>query len=163
MEISYLADHQGIIPVISRWFYQEWSYLHPGKTENDFNQVLSERTNRHKIPLALVAFEGNELIGTVCLKINDLETRLDLSPWLAGLYVSQPWRGNGVGTALVKAIERKTFELGEEKLYLFTPESEDFYAGLGWKVLERQNYHNAPVTIMQKEIIYQQPRRYFMS
>lgn len=92
MNIAYLADHKEVIPVLAQWFYKEWAYLHPGKTLADVEQFIGERINTNKIPLALVVFDNQELIGTVCLKVHDMDTHLDLSPWLAGLYVSAPIR-----------------------------------------------------------------------
>lgn len=153
MDIAYLADHKEVIPILARWFYQEWTYLHPDRTLQDVERLIGERTNTTKIPLSLVAFEGGELLGMVCLKVHDMDTRLDLTPWLAGLYVTAPWRRKGIGTALVSAIEKKSQELQIEKLYLYTPESEGFYSRLGWHVNERVKYHGYPVTIMEKKIV----------
>src|SRR5512146_707600 len=115
MNIAYLADHKEVIPLLAQWFYKEWAYLNPGKTLADVEQLIGERTSTDRIPIALVAFDNQELLGTVCLKVHDMDTRLDLSPWLAGLYVAAPRRQQGIGTALVAAIENKAIELGIEK------------------------------------------------
>lgn len=154
MDIAYLADHKDVIPTLARWFYAEWAYLHPGRTHEDVERLIAERTNKTQIPVALVAVEGNEVLGTVCLKAHDMETRLELTPWLAGLYVARPWRGRGIGAALVKAIEKKANELTVEKLYLYTPASQGFYSRLGWQVKEKTEYHGYPVTVMEKEIVF---------
>ncbi|WP_333873998.1 GNAT family N-acetyltransferase [Methylobacter sp.] len=89
----------------------------------------------------------------MCLKVHDMDTRLDLAPWLAGLYVVTPSRRKGVGTALVSAIEKKSHELQIEKLYLYTPESEGFYSRLGRCVNEKTECHGYSVTIMEKKIV----------
>lgn len=153
MNIEYLADHKEVIPALAQWFYEEWSYLHPDRTLADVMQLMSERAHTNRIPIALVAFEGQELLGTVCLKVHDMDARLDLTPWLAGLYVSAPRRRQGIGAALVSAIEKTAHDLDVGKLYLYTPESELFYSRLGWHVRERAEYHGYPVTLMQKEIV----------
>lgn len=139
--------------MLAQWFYKEWAYLHLGKTLADVEQLIGERVNTNKIPLALVAFDHQELIGTVCLKVQDMDTHPDLSPWLAGLYVSAQRRRQGIGAALVSAIEKEANKLGVERLYLHTPESENFYVKLGWQVKERLRYHGYPVSLMQKKII----------
>ncbi|WP_367025857.1 GNAT family N-acetyltransferase [Methylococcus sp. ANG] len=153
MNIEYLADHKELIPTLARWFYEEWAYLHPERTYADVEHLITERAQTNKIPVALVAFEGNELLGTVCLKVHDMDTRLDLTPWLAGLYIAAPRRKQGIGATLVSAIEKKAHELGVKTLYLYTPESETFYARHGWHVKERTEYHGCPVTIMEKQIV----------
>jgi len=81
-----------------------------------------------------------------------MDTRLDLSPWLAGLYVAGPWRGRGIGTALVKAVEQKAIGLGIRKLYLYTPSAEVFYLRMAWLTREATDYLGAKVTIMEKEM-----------
>ncbi len=91
--------------------------------------------------------------GQCVSKVHDMDTRLNLTPWLAGLYVSAPRRRQGIGAALVSAIEKTAHDLGVEKLYLYTPESENFYLRLGWHVKERTEYHGYPVALMQKEIV----------
>jgi len=152
VKISYLADHPDVIPILSEWFYREWAYLHPDRSKDDFYRLISERTNKSKIPLTLVVFEGEELIGTACLKISDMDTKPELSPWLSGLYVKESWRRRGVGAVLVKEIESTAIELGIAHLYLYTPESKKFYSELGWHEMENEDYHNVPVTIMEKQL-----------
>lgn len=86
----------------------------------------------------------------VALKICDLESRADLTPWLASLYVDKKHRNQGIGTQLVHAIEQEAVKLGVKKLFLFTPGTESFYARLGWVVKERTELHGHPATIMEK-------------
>ena len=152
MKIACLADHQEVIPILAGWFHREWSYLYPQRTRQDVARSISERIKRTTIPLALLAFEGDELLGTVCLKTRDMDNRPELTPWLAGLYVKDVWRRRGVGSALVRAIETCAREIGVERLYLYTPEAERFYTGLGWCIKERTSYHHVPVSIMQKPL-----------
>lgn len=154
MNIAYLAHHKDEIPKLAQWFFHEWGYLYPERTVEDVERLIGERLNTASIPLALVAFEGNDLVGTICLKAHDMDSHPKLTPWLAGLYVAEPWRRNGIGSELVSAIEQQANNLGVQKLYLYTPESELFYSNLGWQVREREEYHGYPVTIMEKKIIY---------
>ncbi len=138
---------------MAKWFYQEWSHLYPGRKVIDIEQAIGGR-GKKKILVTFIALEGEELLGTVSLKIHDMETRLDLTPWLAGLYVVESRRKQGIGTTLVKVIERKAKELSVRKLYLYTLNSEGFYARLGWFGKERAEYHGYSVTIMEKKIVF---------
>jgi GNAT superfamily N-acetyltransferase len=156
VRIELLTNHRDAIPTLAQWFYEEWSHFRPGWTVRDFENSLAGFANTDKIPLALVALEEEELIGAVCLDPHDMETRMDLSPWLAGLYVKQAWRNHGVGTSLVHAIEGKAAELGVPGLYLYTADSERFYARLGWTLREPIIYHGRTVSIMQKTLSAQE-------
>jgi GNAT superfamily N-acetyltransferase len=153
MEIHNLSTHREVIPVIAKWFYQEWPYLYPNRTLSDIEQAIEGKKIKNKILTTLVAFEGEILLGTVSLKIHDMNIRLDLTPWLAGLYVEEHWRRQGIGTALVNAIEQKAKAISIRRLYLYTLKSEGFYIRLGWRVKERTEYHGFQVPIMEKEII----------
>jgi predicted N-acetyltransferase YhbS len=155
MDIQYLGDHQEVVPILVVWIYNEWSYLYPGATLQDFTGFFLERTNKKSLPLTLVAIEAGEPVGTASLKAFDMETRNDLTPWLTSLHVAEPWRRRGIGSNLVKAIEQKAVELGIRKLFLFTPDSDLvalFYSRLGWTVKERTIYHAYPVIILEKDL-----------
>jgi len=114
---------------------------------------MLERSNKYKIPLILIASEEGKPIGMGALKLSDLESRPNLSPWLAGLYVHQGHKNRGVGTRLVRAIEQKAAQLKVNKLYLFTPETEKFFLLLDWAIKERTEWQGRSVTVMDKVII----------
>lgn len=152
MEIKYLKDYKEWIPTIAKWFYDEWGHLYP---ELDIDKIilrLHKRTNVDIIPLALVALENRAVIGTASLKKFDMDTRMQYSPWLASVYVSEKWRGKGIGTSLVRVIEDKAKEIGVKILYLYTPDAQNFYAKLGWRELESTEYRGQDVTIMIKNL-----------
>jgi N-acetylglutamate synthase-like GNAT family acetyltransferase len=153
VEIEYLADNKEVIPTLARWSYDEWLYLHPERTLSDVERIMLERSNKDKIPLILIACEEGKPIGMVALKIRDLESRPNIGPWLAGLYVEKGHRNKGVGTSLVRAIEQKAAQLKEKKLYLFTPDTEKFFLMLDWAVQERTEWKGRSVTVMEKEIV----------
>lgn len=154
MEIDYLAHHPEAVRQIADWFFEEWSYLYPGRTLRDFEDLIRRRARMDKLPLALVAIESGTVIGTISLKIQDMDNRTELEPWLAGLYVSWEWRSKGVGTRLVEAVEKMACEMGIRKLFLYTPKSENFYLKLGWRVRERTSYRGAAVVLMEKDIVH---------
>nr|NIR01223.1 GNAT family N-acetyltransferase [Gemmatimonadales bacterium] len=127
-----------------------WAQFRPGWTVQDFGDSIAARANTDSVPLTLVALEGQELIGTICLDTHDMAILQDLTPWLAGLYVREDRRNQGLGTRLVHAAEAKAAELGIHRLYLYTPDAERFYARLGWSLREKVVYHGCKVAIMEK-------------
>ena len=79
-----------------------------------------------------------------------MDTRPDLSPWLAGLFVPPEFRRRRVGTALVEHAVRATAQMGVPTLYLYTADAQAFYAGLGWTRIADQYYEGLEVVIMTR-------------
>jgi GNAT superfamily N-acetyltransferase len=90
--------------------------------------------------------------GETELFVHDMQTRRDLSPWLAAVYVTPERRGAGVGSQLVGAAEEIARQLGVGRLHLFTPDRERFYTRLGWRTQEHSFYDDHPVVIMTKSL-----------
>ncbi len=122
----------------------------PELTVENLTDIFREHLNRDCIPLTLIALFDGQPAGTASIYVHDMDTRPDLSPWLAAVYVAPSYRKRGIGSALVKAVEGAAHKLRIGRLYLFTPDQERFYARLGWSVLERVEYWNQTVVIMEK-------------
>lgn len=153
MRIEFLKHFSEFIPLIAKWFYQEWGHYHPELSLQDIEERLYQRINTNKIPLALVAVENEEVVGTVSLKKYDMDTRKQYSPWLSSMYVREDKRKQGIGKQLVQALENKAKELGVKILYLYTPDAEDFYHKYGWQTFEHVKYRSAQVSVMKKKLI----------
>lgn len=152
MQIEPLTKHTSWIPEIARWFYAEWKPLYGNKTIHEVENSIRERLNEDRIPCALVAIEGQAVVGTISLKESDMDIRKELSPWMAGLYVVSSRRGRGIGAQLAMALEQKARELGVCHLYLYTPRSEIFYGYMGWSIREKIIYMGSEVSVMEKEL-----------
>ena len=157
MRIEYLADHPSLIPTLARWHQDQWSYLSPGRTMEQRVATLQAHLRPAQIPTSFVALSGDTLLGGAGLIAHDMDTRMDLSPWLACVYVTPEHRRRGIGTALVQRVVHEARALDVDTLYLFTPDKEEFYARLGWSVIERTRYHGCQVVVMALQGILQQP------
>jgi len=153
MRIEYLADNVALIPIIAHWHHEEWGYFNPGDSVEKRIANLQTHLGRKQIPTTFVSLSGGILLGSVSLIIHDMDTRIDLSPWLANVYVTPEHRSRGIGTALVQRVIEEAVELSVETLYLFTPDREGFYASLGWSVVERTEYRGQQVVIMALHIM----------
>jgi N-acetylglutamate synthase-like GNAT family acetyltransferase len=155
MKMDFLIDHMDSIPLISQWYYEEWqsSYAASGMSRGDVEEAITERKNTDRLPLALVGLEAGRVIATGCLKVLDMDTRKELSPWLAGIYVVRDQRRKGYGSLIVKALENIAKDLCIPKLYLYTPQSASFYERLGWAEYETARYKGQLVTIMKRELL----------
>ena len=148
MTIEYLADHPEAIPILAEWQHAEWGYVRPGDTAEKRAVRLQGWSNRDRIPLTVVALEGNDVLGSASLIEHDMETRMELTPWLAGVFVGEPYRRRGIGAQLVRRIMDETRKLKAPLLYLYTVHSEKFYAALDWKLMERTTYREHEIVIM---------------
>lgn len=152
MQIASIADHLDLVPVIAEWHFAEWGYLDPDGTLASWTEGLGQRTRREQIPTTYVALEGDELLGSVTLVEQDMLTRPDLSPWVAGVYVAAAHRQRGIGSALVRHAVRQAAQMGVKRLYLYTHPARAFYLKLGWQLLEEAVYEGRPVAIMVMEM-----------
>lgn len=153
MRIEYLADHPEHIPALAAWFHEQWSwFLPPESSAETIAAKFLTHLNRDAPPIALIALDGVELLGTASLRVHDMDILTELSPWLGGVYVARNHRQKGVGRRLVRAVEQKALELGHRSIYLFTVDQAPMYARLGWKALKQLEYHGHPVVVMHKPI-----------
>jgi GNAT superfamily N-acetyltransferase len=76
----------------------------------------------------------------------------ELRPWLSGVYVAPERRSEGLGSALVKAVEEAASSLGHPRLYLYTAPvtAVRFYEPMGWEQVLSPIYEGNPVVVMQK-------------
>jgi len=137
------------IPTLAQWHHDEWSYLNPGASVENRIEKMRSYLGENVIPTMLIAVEGDELLGSAALIARDMDTKPELSPWLANVYVGSDKRGLGIGAQLVLAIMELAKQNRFSRIYLFTPDQENFYAKLGWKFFSQEDYRNSPVTIMQ--------------
>ena len=149
--IAHLAEHTAVIPILALWAQKEWGYLLSRATFETLVLDFEQRTTVQTIPETFVAIENDRPVGMSSIVQNDMLTRQELSPWLAGVYVAPAFRNRGIGSKLVQSTMQEAQNLGLEKLYLFTPDKRNFYARLGWNAIERTTYRGESVTIMVYE------------
>jgi GNAT superfamily N-acetyltransferase len=157
MHIEYLANRPEFIPTLARWHYLEWAYLRPGDSVEARIARLQGWSGRGEVPLTFVAVSDGELLGSASLVEHDMDSRLELTPWLAGVFVAPQYRRKGIGAALVRRIMDEATSLHVSRLYLYTMDSTAFYANLGWALLEHTAYRGKEVSIMSYSIITTKP------
>ena len=140
MTIDYLADRREFVPTLAEWLHREWGHLRAGSTVADRIGWIERSSGHGEIPTAFVAAAGDQVLGCAMLIEQDMSTRPELSPWLAGVYVSREHRRRGIGAALIERVVGEARSLGEQRLYLYTPGPGTLYSRLGWSVVERTVY-----------------------
>ncbi|WFC41270.1 GNAT family N-acetyltransferase [Pseudoxanthomonas sp. SE1] len=149
MRIEWIGRHPGCIELLARWHHQEWGALYDDWTLDAATAELRDHATRTSLPTTLLLMEGDDLLGSVSLLIEDAPALQDRgSPWLGSLFVLPDARGQGGGRILVEAAVAHAAHQGVALLRLFTLWHEEFYASLGWQVEERTSLHGTPVVIM---------------
>ena len=152
MTIDHLAEHVDVIPTLALWILKKWGHLHPGWTLDKLIQSFNEKTHYRQIPETFVAMEDDIPVGTASIVHHDMSIRMELSPWLAAVYVSAESRNKGIGSQLTQTVMEEAKIRGIKKFYLFTPDKMNFYRRLGWQILEETEYLGEHVTIMYYEL-----------
>ncbi len=153
--IDYLANHSRFVPVLTDHMYDHWRSLLKalGKSRGDFALSMQDRCRIGSLPLALVAFEDDHVLGTIALKPQDLDIRPNLAPWLGGLFVLPAYRRRGVASLLIDRMVAEARKLSLHCLYLWTPSAENLYFRHRWKLLERVAYHGYNISIMRRMLL----------
>ncbi|NLE45346.1 MAG: GNAT family N-acetyltransferase, partial [Chloroflexi bacterium] len=136
-------------PTLAQWHQPQWAHLGPGRTIEDWVATFQKHLLRRSVPSTFVALAGGVLLGSAAIIAYDLESRRDLSPWLACVLVAPEHRGKGIGTALVKRTVIEARDLGFPRLYLYTVDREGFYARMGWSVVERTTHLEYDIVVME--------------
>lgn len=152
MNIQDLKENPTYLPLLAKWHYEQWSYLYPDETLGDRIEKMGDYLNNDFIPSTFVAIDDG-LLGSAAIIECDMETRKELTPWLASVYVSADHRNKGVGSRLVRHVMQQAKHYNIETLYLFTPDQEHFYSRLGWQIQENTVYSGHKVTIMRVQLI----------
>jgi predicted N-acetyltransferase YhbS len=149
MEIVTLRERTEHIPTLAAWHYEQWAYLHDHDSVERRIANLQEELQCNGIPRTFVAVSGQVPIGSASLIPYDMDTRMELTPWLASVYVVPEQRKQGIGSALVRRVVQEAAMLGYQTIYLYTPDRAKFYESLGWSSLEKMKYHETMMEIMK--------------
>ena len=147
--LSSLAQYPTYLDQISVWFFEEWGDGVEGRTVGQFSEVIIERMNIDKLPVAFVALVSEELIGTASLISNEICSLPRYKHWLASVFVAPEHRRQGWGTKIVRAAVQFAPDYGIDKLFLYTRSHTDFYQQLGWEYVETVQFRKRDAMILR--------------
>jgi GNAT superfamily N-acetyltransferase len=134
--ISDLRQRPEFFDVVADRIWRAW-WKEIGTPLDYITDRLQENLNAEPIPIALVAHNGAEFLGTASVIASDLEERPQFTPWVAAVWVEPHARSRGVGGALVERAARDCFARGSARAYLCArPALTGFYERLGWIPVE---------------------------
>jgi predicted N-acetyltransferase YhbS len=152
LHIRRLAADDPACDLVARWRHEAFFA--------DMGESLDDSLNAQRRWLAQLSDYETALLAEIagkpagcCLFVRaEIDAKHELTPWLASLYVAPEFRKQGVGAALVRAIETHARDVGCSVLHLYTVNSEPFYARLGWITQERFDWHGEPMILMTRAL-----------
>lgn len=155
MDLVLLADRPQAIPILAKWYFEEWGHEVNENTVGKEISKLEQFLHRDKLPLSVVAMEGDELVGAAQLKFREMSIYPDKEHWLGAVYVASSHRGKGIAAAIIQ----KTLSLAKQhripELFLQTEHLDGgLYKRLGWEPIEQITYDGIEVLVMKKSLSY---------
>ena len=129
ISVAHLFEQPWHLQAVAELIHEEFWVTVAGASVESMAQRLGQ-ANSSQVPLCLVALVQGQPVGTVNLVDNDDEHHPEWHPWLAGMVVDRAWRGQGVGSALVRKLLNEARRLGIERVY-FGTDGPRFYERLG--------------------------------
>ena len=153
IKICFLAEVPEVVPKLVELFQEEWEAYYgpegPGIAESD----LWECCQINSIPLTLIAIDDNgEVVGAGTLRAESIGSAPDQGPWITALVVEKSRRGNGVGTALISALEMEARRFRCQFIYTSTHTAGAILLSRGWQAIEKTNSYQGVVTIYRAEL-----------
>lgn len=153
LKIVHLLDVPGAAALLARWFVAEWGTWYGPDGPGDADSDLAACSRRDALPLCLVALNGDDgVLGTAALKTESVGRELGPGPWLAALLVGNDYRGRGVGTALVEAIENEAARLDFTSVYTSTDTATGLLERRGWREFGASESIRGPVKVYRQRI-----------
>lgn len=131
VRIEPLLAHPEHVPFIAGLVYREfWAGVPDGLSEAYLARAFGGHAEPGRVLLSLVALEGDRPLGGVHLIDHDDDTLPELTPWLAAMVVVPERRGQGIGSALVRALLAGAQARGFARVW-FGTDGPGFYERLG--------------------------------
>jgi GNAT superfamily N-acetyltransferase len=136
MQISTLRQRPGFATAIAARCWAEW-WSDSDTSLADYRRGIEACALSEVLPGCFVAHAGDDYVGSILLIANDLDSRPNLTPWLAALWVEPNHRRQGVAARLMAAACVHTARLRYPMAYLCaTPEKTRYYLNRGFHVIE---------------------------
>lgn len=147
------GDHiDDFLGQLALWHHQEWLHLNPDATLEQRFARYQQSLVTDALPEIFIAHNDAQLLGSVTLDKEDMDTRKILTPWLASLYVKPESRGQGIASQLIEYVVRYAEQQRYKNLYLFTEDQTDFYQHRGWRFVETVEYRAVDVDLMCRKL-----------
>jgi len=148
-QIVAVSDRPELAPIVAAWLVNAFGY--PGSRTQEQMTALILAPPRGPEE-SFVLFDQDRPVGTASLSHDDLASRGDLTPWLAGVFVEPASRGQGYASALVRQVEAYALNASVPTLWLYTWTAEPLYTRLGWQRVGLEKNRGQDVVLMVRHL-----------
>lgn len=127
-----LLDNPGGRHAAIRYYHDKWG---DSGNYSYFHDAIIHPSPVTGLPRFYLLMRGREIAGCCGLVFKEFISRQDLYPWLAGLYVEERDRGQGLGGLLMDHAEGEAKNRGHSQLYCAT-DLAGYYERYGWERIE---------------------------
>jgi GNAT superfamily N-acetyltransferase len=147
--IETTSGRPDLAPIVAAWLVKEFGYPGGRTPEQVTARILAPPNGPEE---TFVLFEQDKPVGTASLTHDDLASRPDLTPWLAGVFIEPAARGRGYATALVRQVEAFAAAAAVPTLWLYTWTAEPLYTRLGWQRVGPETDKGKQVVLMTRHL-----------
>lgn len=115
-----ITPDEDMLNTITTWMYSWWG-MAEGYSLEAIQCYVKHGFQESRLPQTYGMFLGDKLIGTYQFRMDDLFVRPDIYPWLANVYIDEPYRNKGYGKVLLESIKSNAKQyLDFDEIFLFT-------------------------------------------
>jgi GNAT superfamily N-acetyltransferase len=154
-QIALLVDQSHTTQRLAELFIAEWMPWYGPDGQGNAEADLVGCMNRDHLPIAVVAQnKGSQVLGTAALKQESLGSEHGDGPWLAAVVVDPDFRGRGIGTSLIQAVEEQARRLAFTQIYTSTDAANSIVERRGWARLNHTAQSlRGPVSIYKLALV----------
>ena len=156
IRIGCLADHQDCIPEMTTAFIEAWPEHYGPRGRGAAGADILSFCHQNRPPIGLVALSGARFCGSAALRAST-ESHAHLGPWLTALLVVPEFRRQGIGSRLIRAVEKLADALGYAGLYARTGTAVALFDRLEWTSFDTVSSGDQRLTVFRRDIAHPCP------
>jgi len=150
--VERLSLHPEAVPALAEWFRSEWPDWYGPTGKGDVEADLRAFADPGSLPVGVVAFRDGVLCGAAALKAHSIPSHAHLAPWAAAGFVVPRLRNQGVGAALLSALEDEARALGYSHIYCGTGSAASLLRRSGWNFIDSVELEGNAVDVYEKSL-----------